>query len=183
MLIAIIACEVAFWIAIVGGLTARYVLRRPRLGSGLLVTAPLVDLVLLALVAVDLLDGGTASWHHGLAAVYIGVSVAYGHRMIAWADVRFEHRFAAGPPPGRLTGRGYTARCWGDVGRTTVAALVAGGIVGGLVLLVGDPDRTAELQGAVTIMGLVLAIDLVWAISSTLWPRKAEPSASGPAVG
>lgn len=85
MLIAIVVCEVAFWVAVLGGLTARYVLRRPRLGAAMLVAAPVVDLVLLTLVAVDLLRGGTASWHHGLAAIYIGASVAYGHRMIAWA--------------------------------------------------------------------------------------------------
>jgi hypothetical protein len=182
-LIAIIACEIAFWVAIVGGLTARYLLRLPRLGTVFLVAAPLVDLVLLALVAVDLLGGGTASWHHGLAAVYIGVSVAYGHRMVTWADVRFEHRFAGGPPPERLTGRRYTARCWGDVARTTLAVLVAGGIVGGLVVLVGAPERTAELQGAVGVMGLVLGIDLLWAISYSIWPRKADASATGRAVG
>lgn len=182
-LIAIVACEIAFWVAILGGLAARYLLRRPRLGAALLVAAPLVDVALLALVTVDLLGGGTASWHHGLAAVYIGVSVAYGHRMIAWADVRFEHRFADGPPPERLTGRRYTARCWGDVVRTTVAVLVAGGIVGGLVLLVGDPERTAALQGTVGVLGVVLGIDLLWAVSYTIWPRRASAPASGRAVG
>jgi len=61
VLLAIVVCEVAFWVAILGGLTARYVLRRPRLGTAMLVAAPLIDLVLLLLVAVDLLGGGTAS--------------------------------------------------------------------------------------------------------------------------
>lgn len=63
----------------------------------------MIGVVLLALVAVDLLGGGTASWQQGLAAIYIGISVAYGKRMAAWADVRFAHRFAGGPSPERLT--------------------------------------------------------------------------------
>ncbi|WIE71990.1 hypothetical protein [Curtobacterium sp. MCJR17_020] len=179
--IAIIVCEVAFWIAILGGLTARYVLRLPRAGACLLAAAPLVDLVLLALVAVDLLGGGTASWHHGLAAIYIGVSVTYGHRMIAWADVRFTHRFAGGAAPERLSGRRYTARCWGDVARTGLAVLIAGGILGALIALVADPERTAELQGTFALLGLVFAIEVLWAISYTLWPRKPAPPRAGPA--
>jgi hypothetical protein len=183
MLLAIVLCEVAFWVAILGGLTARYVLRRPRLGTAMLVGAPLIDLVLLVLVAVDLLGGGAASWHHGLAAIYIGASVAYGHRMIAWADKRFDHRFAGGPAPERLSGRRHTARCWGDVLRTGVAVLIAGGILGGLVALVDDPARTAELRGTFSVLGVVLAVEVLWAISYTVWPRKPAVSPTGPAGG
>lgn len=179
-LIAIVACEIAFWVAILGGLTTRYLLRRPRLGAAMLVAAPVIDLVLLAVVAVDLLGGGTASWHHGLAAIYIGFSVAYGHRMIAWADVRFTHRFAGGPAPERLSGRRYTARCWGDVLRTGLAVLIAGGIIGALVLVVGDPERTNELQGTVALLGVVLGVELLWAISSTIWPRRTTAAATSP---
>lgn len=171
-LIAIVACEFAFWIAILGGLTARYVLRRRRLSTALLVAAPLVDVVLLALVTVDLVGGGTASWHHGLAAIYIGVSVAYGHRMIAWADTRFNHRFAGGPPPERLSGRRYTARCWGDVGRTTIAVLIAGAVLGGLIAVVADPARTEELQGTFALLGVVLGVEFLWAVSYTIWPKR-----------
>jgi hypothetical protein len=178
-LIAVIVCEVAFWVAVLGGLTARYVLRRPRLGTAMLVAAPVVDLVLLALVTVDLLGGGTASWHHGLAAIYIGASVAYGHRMVAWADVRFDHRFAGGPAPERLSGRRHTARCWGDVLRTGALVLIAGGLLCGLMALVADPTRTAALQATFPVLGVVFAVEVLWAISYTAWPRKpvASPSA------
>lgn len=61
ILVAIVACEIGFWVAIVGGLVARYVARKPRLGAALLIAAPLIDVVLLALVAADLLGGATAS--------------------------------------------------------------------------------------------------------------------------
>ena len=180
-LIAIVACEIAFWVAILGGLTTRYLLRRPRTGAAMLVAAPVIDVVLVAVVTVDLLGGGTASWHHGLAAIYIGFSVAYGHRMVAWADVRFTHRFAGGPVPERFSGRRYTARCWGDVLRTGLAVLIAGGIIGALVLVVGDPERTDELQGTVALLGVVLGIELLRAISYTIWPRRVTTAAADPA--
>ena len=177
-LIAIVACEIAFWVAILGGLATRYLLRRPRLGAAMLVAAPVIDVILLAVVTVDLLGGGTATWHHGLAAIYIGFSVAYGHRMIAWADVRFTHRFAGGPAPERLSGRRHTAHCWGDVLRTGLAVLIAGGVIGVLVLVVGDPERTSDLQGNLSLLGLLMSIELVRAISYTIWPRR--PAAGAP---
>ncbi|WP_407342151.1 hypothetical protein [Pengzhenrongella phosphoraccumulans] len=87
MLVAVIAaCEVGFWVLLGAGLVARYALRRPRLGAALLVGVPLVDLVLLAATVLDLRAGSTATFVHGLAAAYIGFSVAFGHSTIRWAD-------------------------------------------------------------------------------------------------
>ncbi|MCF6506523.1 hypothetical protein E9549_03735, partial [Blastococcus sp. MG754426] len=57
MLVAIIACEIGFWVVLAAGLLTRYVLRRPRLGGALLLGVPLVDAVLLVLTAVDLGSG------------------------------------------------------------------------------------------------------------------------------
>lgn len=178
ILAAIIACEVGFWLALVAGLSVRYIARKPRLGAALLVAAPVIDLVLLALVAVDLLGGGTASWHHGLAALYIGISVAYGHRMIAWLDAKFATRFDGAPPRAPLTGWAYTAACWKDVVRTLLAAAIAAGILGGLILVVGDPARTEQLLGFFRILGIIVAVDLIWAISYTLWPKKPTTQAA-----
>ncbi len=172
ILAAIVACEVAFWVAILGGLAARYLLRRPRLGAALLILAPVIDVVLLALVAVDLLGGGTASWQHGLAAIYIGISVAYGKRMVAWADVRFKHRFAGGPAPVRLTGTRYTVTCWRDVLLTGLAVVIAAAILGAIILLVDEPERTSALSGYFGILGIIFAIDVIWALSYTIWPKK-----------
>lgn len=184
VLIAILACEVAFWVAIVAGLAARYLLRRPRLSTVLLLLAPAIDAVLLALVVIDLLHGGTASWQHGLAAIYIGISVAYGTRMVAWADTRFAHRFAGGPAPRRLTGTAYTVKCWRDAARTTLAVAIAAAILGAIILIVGDSERTAALEGFFGILGLILAIDVLWAVSYTIWPKKdavtTSPAGHGP---
>ncbi|MFD3446371.1 hypothetical protein ACFDTO_17390 [Microbacteriaceae bacterium 4G12] len=183
ILTAIVACEVTFWVFLVGGLTARYLLHRPRLGALLLIGAPVVDVLLLALVAVDLLGGGQASVHHGIAALYIGVSVAYGHRMIAWADVRFQHRFNGGPAPKAPTGWAYTAKCWKDVARTALAAVIAAGILAALIALVNSPARTQDLTGFFPILGLVVAIEIVWAASYTVWPKKGRAGSYRAAEG
>lgn len=177
ILAAIVVCEVAFWVAILGGLASRYLLRRPRLGAGLLILAPVIDVVLLALVAVDLLGGGTASWQHGLAAIYIGVSVAYGTRMVQWADVRFAHRFAGGPAPERLVGTRYTITCWRDVLRTGLAVVIAAAILGTIIALVDDGQRTSALSGCFGILGIIFAVDVLWALSYTIWPRRPTDAA------
>jgi hypothetical protein len=175
----IIACEVAFWVAVLGGLAARYVANRPRLGLVLLFAAPAVDVVLLLLVAVDLLGGGTASWHHGLASLYVGISVAYGHRMIAWADAKFATRFRGAAPRPKLAGAAYTVACWKDAARTLLAVAISGAILGGLILIVGAPARTEELRGFFPLLGVILGIDVLWAVSYTVWPKKAAATANG----
>lgn len=169
----IIACEIGFWVAILAGLGARYILKAKRLGAVLLVCAPLIDVVLLIAVTAHLATGAAASWHHGLAALYIGFSVTYGHRMIAWADARFAHRFAGEPAPVKVAGRQYTQRCWGDFLRTSGAALIAAGILAAITWWIDDPNRTEALTGWYRILGIVVAVEFIWAISYTIWPRKA----------
>ncbi|MFP5311231.1 MAG: hypothetical protein ACLGH7_02275, partial [Actinomycetes bacterium] len=158
----IIACEISFWVAIVAGLAARYIKGNKRLGTALLLAAPLIDLVLLVAVTAHLLSGASASWHHGLAALYIGFSATYGHRMIAWADVRFAYRFAGGAAPVKVTGREYTRRCWADLIRTLGAALIAGGILAAISWLVGDPARTGGFNDWFRILAIVVAAEFLW---------------------
>ncbi|WP_018179570.1 hypothetical protein [Jongsikchunia kroppenstedtii] len=175
--VLIAVCEIGFWVTLVAGLIARYLLRRPKLGAALLIAAPAIDLFLLICVAVDLFNGGTASWQHGLAAIYIAFSVAYGPQIVAWADIRFVHRFAGGPAPQRLSGTAYTLKCWKDVLRTLLMAAIASGISGGLIVLVDDTERTRELTTNFRIVGIILVVDVLWAVSYTIWPKKdrAEP--------
>ncbi len=157
------------------GLVVRYLLRRPRLGSVLLVCVPLVDLILLVASALDLhYGGGEAHLAHGLAAIYLGVSVAWGHSMVRWADVRFAYRFAGGPPPPRLPKAGseharHERRQWK---RHLLAWAVGCILLLGGVALVGDPERTEALTGIAGGWTLVLVADFLWSFSYTLWPRK-----------
>lgn len=178
ILTVIIACEVGFWVFVATGLVARYVLQWRRTGIALLAMAPVVDLVLLATVIINLRAGGTASFSHGLAALYLGISIAYGHKLIKWADVRFAHRFAGGPVSAKPHGWQYAGECWKDVVRTVAAAGIAAGILWLLTALVDDPGRTSALQGIYPILGIWLAIDLIWAISYTLRPKKQPATAT-----
>ncbi|MGB7981150.1 MAG: hypothetical protein WCF36_10215 [Candidatus Nanopelagicales bacterium] len=172
VLAVIIACEIGSWVLVAPGLTSRYALGRRRVGAVLLALAPVVDLVLLTAVVIDLRAGATAHFSHGLAALYIGVSIAYGHSMIRWADGRFAHHFGHGPAPRKLYGRQHLAQCWADVARTGTAVLIAAGIISLLRMLVEDPTRTQALLGVLPLLGIWFAIDALWAISCTLSPRK-----------
>lgn len=174
--IAIVACEVAFWAFVLAGLACRYLLRAKRLGGILLACTPLVDLLLLILTGVDLRNGATATFVHGLAAVYIGVSIAFGPRMIQWADEQFAYRFAGGPAPrprpkhgpehARLERQGWY--------RHLLAWIIGSAVLGGLILYVGDATRTQELQLTILRWLLVLGVDFVWSFSYTIWPQKAS---------
>ncbi len=173
LIAAVIACEVGFWVAVVAGLALRYVAGRPRAGALVLGTAPVIDAALLAVTALDLARGGRADWMHGLAALYIGVSLAYGRRMVGWADSRFAHRRHGRPLPTRPTGWAYTRACWADVLRTLLAVAIAAAVVGAFLLAFGTGSRTEALVGWLPVLGVVLGIELLWAVSYTVWPRRA----------
>lgn len=102
----IIASEVLFWVLLFGGLAARYLLRAKRLSTVLLIGVPLADLVLVTLTLMDLLGGSSPGNVHGLAAVYLGVSVSFGHYIVGRVDGWFAHRFAGGPKPAKLPAAG-----------------------------------------------------------------------------
>lgn len=172
ILTVIVACEIGFWVFILLGLIARYGLRWRLTGTVLLAMTPVLDIVLLTAVIINLQNGGTATFVHGLAALYLGVSISYGHKMIKWADVRFAHRFFQGPAPVKFYGLKYAKECWKDVVRTTLAVGIAAGILWLLIALVGYPDRTEALLNVYPLLGIWWVVDLLWAVSYTVWPKK-----------
>ena len=173
LLILIVACEIGFWLLLVAGLLARYALRRPRLGAALLVLTPLVDVVLLVATTVDLRRGAEATAVHALAAIYIGVSVAFGSSMVRWADTRLAHRLGAGPAPtprpkhGREHAR-HERRQWA---RHALAWAIGCSLMLLAWLLVGDPERAERLLQTAQLWTLVLVIDGVISWSYTFSPR------------
>jgi hypothetical protein len=178
MLVAlIVACEIGFWVLLAAGLSARYLLRRRRLSTALLVSVPLVDLVLLAATVADLAGGATASVAHGLAAAYLGFSVAFGHGLVRWADERFAHRFAGGPAPSRAPrfGAARTRHEWREFGKATLAWAVACSLLGAAILIVGDASRTAALEDWIARLSVALAIWAIWPVSHTVWPARPRP--------
>lgn len=171
----IIACEVAFWIVIIMGLTARYLFKRKKLGLLLLALTPLIDLILVVATGVDLMRGATATQAHALAAVYIGVSIGFGKSMIQWADERFLYYVVKqGSKPAKRYGMEYAKHYFSGWLRHVAAYLIGAALLVGLVFLVGDPSRTEALSGILQIWSLVLGIDFLIAISHFIWPKRAK---------
>ncbi|GAB3153190.1 hypothetical protein GCM10027290_45640 [Micromonospora sonneratiae] len=178
MVLAVIAaCEIGFWVLLGAGLVARYLLRMRRLGLALLISVPLIDLVLLAATVIDLRRGATANFTHGLAAAYLGFSIAFGHSMIRWADQRFAHRFAGGPPPWKPPKGGWArARYeWREWGKGVLGWAVACALLGGGILMVDDASRTGELLAWMLRLSVAIVIWLVaFPVWATLFPARSE---------
>jgi hypothetical protein len=172
LLALIIGCEIAFWVVLGAGLIARYVAKAPRLGVALLICVPLIDVVLLIATALDLRSGATAEWAHGLAAVYIGFSVAYGHQMVTWADSWVAYLWGGGPRPVKRYGREHALWALKDVGRALIAGAVAVVLLALAVWYVDDPQRTAALTQWFGSVAIVVAIVAIVDVSDVLWPRK-----------
>lgn len=172
ILAAIVACEIGFWVVLAAGLATRYLLGRRRLGAVLLAGVPAVDLALLGFTVVDLRRGGEPSFAHGLAAVYLGISVVFGHSMVRWADERVAHRWAGGPPPAPKPAGGTWAsarREWREFGRGLLAVAISAVLLLAAIALVGDGGDTSALRGWFARLGLVLAIWFVgWPVVETI---------------
>ncbi len=143
----IVACEVGFWVILGLALAVRYLLRKERPSRALLLCLPLVDVLLLVFTSMDLRRGATATFAHGLAAAYVGFTVAFGGLAVKWADAHFAHWFAAGPVPPRAPSRGWEAvghelKLWG---RCIVACLITASLVEALVQFIGLSGATEPL--------------------------------------
>lgn len=174
MLVAIIAaCEVVFWVVLALGLLVRYGLKLRKTSNVLLAGVPLIDVILLAVTVADLADGATATTAHGLAAVYIGVSLAFGHQIIQWADGWVGHRFGGAPRPAPKpkTGRAHAVRELRQWGRHVFAWAIGCGLLGLAILAVGDSARTEALGDVAGLWTIILVIDGLISVSYSLFPR------------
>ncbi len=169
----IVACEIGLWVLLGAGLALRYLLRW-RLASTLALAAiPLLDVLLVAAVAVDLHRGADAGATHTLAGLYLGFSVAFGPALVRWADIRFAHRFAGGPAPVRSPkhGPGRMAALWREWYRVVAAATIASAVLLGLVLLVADPAQDEVLLAGLgrpwVVVGLWLLFGPLWELPSS----------------
>lgn len=170
----IIACEIGFWIFVLSGLFFRYILKLKKVGGFLLFCTPLVDLILLGATIIDLKNGEVANSFHGLSAIYLGVTIVYGHRMIQWADEHFAYRFVNGPQPTKKPKYGsehaaFERRNWV---KHLLAWAIGCALLWVMILLVGHASKTSILSKIINMWTLVLVIDFVWSFSYTIWPRK-----------
>jgi hypothetical protein len=172
----ILACEVGLWVLLGLGLLARYPLRLRTLSTLLLAAIPLLDVVLVVAVTLDLLRGAEPRTVHGLAAVYLGFSVAFGPGIVRWADVRFAHRFAGGPPPVKPA-KGTperVAHLWREWNRAVVAAVITSVVLGGLVLFVATPEQSGQLSWWI---GRVWVVVGIWLVAGPLWETGSRATA------
>ncbi|MGO3327239.1 hypothetical protein [Gordonia sp. (in: high G+C Gram-positive bacteria)] len=168
VLLTIVACEIGFWVFVLGGLALRYIARMPRSSMIVLTCVPLIDLVLLVAVGIDLSQGGEVEFAHRLAPIYLGCTIMFGHRMIAWADARFAHRFANGPKPHKIPASGPERRHyeWADFGRWLGAVAIAVAITGLLGITVADSaQRDAMFAG----LGVLGTITVIWLLTGPIW--------------
>jgi hypothetical protein len=106
LLAVIAACEIGFWVLLAAGMVTRYLLRLPKVGLVLLAGVPLVDVVMLVASVIDIHRGGEPSFKHSLAAIFIGVSVGFGHQTLKWADKWAAHYLGGAPRPVKPPKRG-----------------------------------------------------------------------------
>ncbi len=143
----IVGCEVGFWVVLILALAVRYLLHKASVSRALLFCLPLIDLLLLLFTAIDLNRGSTANFAHGLAAAYVGFTVAFGGIAVKWADAHFAHRFAGGPEPVKAPSGGWGAiryefKLWG---RCIVACIITMALVETLVQFTGTTVATQPL--------------------------------------
>lgn len=179
----IIACEVGFWVLLALGLAVRYLLKWRRTSVALLLCEPVLELVLFVATAVDLKNGAEPGWEHGLAAIYIGYTVAYGHYTIRWLDGHAAHRLAGAPRPPKPPQYGmararHEGRLWL---RTLLAAGVALALLQGAIWYVGDGD-TSSLRSFQWVALRAAGIHGLVALTYLIWPRQPKGGESADIV-
>ena len=164
----IVACEILFWVFLGLGLVLRYIFRLQRLSTFVLYCVPLVDLLLLLFSAIDLYSGAQATFAHGLAAAYVGFTVAFGPPMIASADRWFAHKFADGPEPPKAPEFGWQA-VWYELKywfRCIAAVAIIYILLGAVYGVIDDRTQLAALE---IWFKLPLFTIAVWFIFGPLW--------------
>lgn len=164
----IVVSEAGLWVLLAAGLIARYLLRLRTLGAVLLWGIPLLDVALIIAAAVDLHRGAEPGLVHGLAAIYLGVSVAFGPAVVRWADTRFAFRFAGGPAPVKPAkgSRERVAATWREWYRVVLAAVIASAALGLVIVTVAEGEQVTSLAGWI---GRAWSIVGVWLIFGPVW--------------
>lgn len=174
----IIGCEISFWLVLFLGLAVRYLFKRKRLGNILLLGLPALDLVLLAVTAVDLGSGTPADFAHGLAAAYLGFTVAFGSIAVSWADQRFAHWLADAPGPIKAPKRGWPALRYELLlwVRCLVAVAITLTIIRSLIAYVNDESATEALnewfQIAIGCAVFWFVVGPLWTLLFSSWRRE-----------
>lgn len=169
----IIACEIGFWVFVLAGLAARYILKKKKLGRFLLICSPIVDLILLIATVFDIKNGAVATAVHGLAAIYIGVSIAFGPQIIQWADGIFSNRFGKRKKPDKVRSGKLHAKQEREMWyRHLLSWFIGTGILISIIFYINNHSQTEVLLHTMQFWSLILAIDFIISFSYTLFPKK-----------
>jgi hypothetical protein len=169
----VVACEVGFWVFLAAAVVTRYAFGLRRTSTVLLLCEPVLEVVLLVATVGDLLRGSEATWTHGLAALYLGFTVAFGRRTVRAVDAWVAHRFSGGPAPVRPPAHG-PARVryeWALWLRVLLAWAVACAVLGVLLLIAGGAGEAAAQQREV-LLGWGARATLVlgaWLVFGPVW--------------
>ncbi|MFJ7666159.1 hypothetical protein ACIQXI_03585 [Lysinibacillus sp. NPDC097195] len=173
MIAWIITAEIAFWVVIILGLICRYRLKKPKLSIVFFALTPVIDFLLIVLTVVDLRAGTPASTSHGIAAVYIGVSIAYGKTMIAWADEKFQQWFLKQPTAKkRLTGLAKGIHEIKMLGLHVIAYAISASFLYAMTVFIGQLADTSSLLQVMKVWGIVLIVDALISFSYIIFPSK-----------
>lgn len=169
----IILAEISFWIFILLGLMTRYIIKQGKLSIWFFGATPLIDFTLLILTIFDLKNGADATMAHGIAAIYIGVSIAYGKQMIKWADIKFQYYFLKiDNRPAKLYGMERGKKEIRDFFKHLIAYLIGGTFLWGMIYFLGNKTNTENLMNTWRIWSTILGIDFIISISYLLFPTK-----------
>jgi len=128
----------------------------------------MIDVALLVATTMDLSRGANATFVHGLAAAYIGFSIAFGGVSIRWADSWFAHKFADGEALANAPTHGWELIRYELIWwlRCVLAVAVTQFLVFLAIIYIDDPIRSEELNLWFT---LPLATVALWFIFGPLW--------------
>lgn len=167
----IILAEICFWIFILLGLVTRYTFKKEKLSIWLLGATPLIDLMLLVFTVFDLKNGKEATLVHALAAIYIGVSVAFGKQMIRWADIKFQYYFLKiDNRPEKLFGMERGKKEIGGFFKHLIAYFIGATIIVGMNYFLSNATDTEKLLDTLRTWSIILAIDFLISVSYLLFP-------------
>ncbi|UVI36771.1 hypothetical protein [Brevibacterium spongiae] len=174
MLPYIVIGEALFWVFLLAGVCARYLLRWRTASTILLIATPLIDIVIIVLTYIDLYRGATSDFSHGLAAFYVGFSVVFGPELIARVDRRFAKRYSAqesAPAVPSKTSLAYWLRCL-TASSITIALLIGGIVIAGL----------ADSFWLIYWMIVAVFTTVSWAVVGPVrdrWRRRRNPNRNG----
>lgn len=153
----IIAAELLIWVCISLIIFSRYKLKNKPLSVFFFIWMIIINIILLILTAVDLKSGSTVTFAHGLAAIYIGISIAFGSQMIGYADRMYQNYFLKEHTPiEKPTKRQKLMTTL----RHFLAYIIGAGLLYIMIQYIGNEQATGKLQWFIKIWTIVIAVDL-----------------------